>query len=254
MRFPVVDHADRAISDEPTETPDTAATAERPVLEVNNLTTRFDDPFRPVRKGLGPGARGGERLLQPACRGNAGAGRRIRLRQVDDRPLDHAADRADSGAGPARWRGCPQAAAPRDLRALRQRMQMIFQDPFASLNPRMTVGAAIAEPSAPRARVRSQARDKVADLLRRVGLTPDMAIALPARILRRPAPAHLHRARAGARAEADRRRRGGLGARRLGQGAGGQSDARPAGEHGPCLSLHLARHGGGRARSAIASR
>jgi ABC-type microcin C transport system duplicated ATPase subunit YejF len=36
--------------------------------------------------------------------------------------------------------------APADLRALRRRFQMIFQDPFASLNPRWRVGDIIAEP------------------------------------------------------------------------------------------------------------
>ena len=64
------------------------------------------------------------------------------------------------------------------LRKLRQQMQMIFQDPFASLNPRKSAGEAIAEPivvhglAGPR-----EARDRVADLLHRVGLTPDMASA-----------------------------------------------------------------------------
>ena len=63
---------------------------------------------------------------------------------------------------------------------MRQRMQMIFQDPFASLNPRKSVGAAIAEPiivhglAPPR-----EASDRVADLLRKVGLTPDMAERYP---------------------------------------------------------------------------
>ena len=68
----------------------------------------------------------------------------------------------------------------KDMRPLRREMQMIFQDPFASLNPRMTAGDAIAEPM----RVHglysgSDLRDKVADLLVRVGLLPEHANRFP---------------------------------------------------------------------------
>ena len=59
-------------------------------------------------------------------------------------------------------------------------MQMIFQDPFASLNPRMTVGDAIAEPILVHGLAKgSEARDKVAELLRRVGLEPEHAARYP---------------------------------------------------------------------------
>jgi peptide/nickel transport system ATP-binding protein len=68
----------------------------------------------------------------------------------------------------------------RDLRDRRKRMQMIFQDPFASLDPRMSVGAAIAEPILlNKLANRGDARDRTADLLRRVGLSPDIAGRFP---------------------------------------------------------------------------
>ena len=67
-----------------------------------------------------------------------------------------------------------------DLRRMRRSIQMIFQDPFASLNPRMTVGASVAEPYTTHALgTRAQARDKVADLLERVGLDADMMSRYP---------------------------------------------------------------------------
>ncbi|MFP3570730.1 ATP-binding cassette domain-containing protein, partial [Paraburkholderia sp. SIMBA_030] len=57
------------------------------------------------------------------------------------------------------------------LRHMRRSIQMIFQDPFASLNPRMTIGATVSEPIvAHDLGTRAQARDKAADLLERVGL------------------------------------------------------------------------------------
>ena len=67
-----------------------------------------------------------------------------------------------------------------ELRQRRKRIQMIFQDPFASLDPRMTIGSAIAEPIVlNRLAGRNEARDQSADLLSRVGLSPDMANRFP---------------------------------------------------------------------------
>ena len=66
------------------------------------------------------------------------------------------------------------------MRDTRRHIQMIFQDPFASLNPRMSVGDAIAEPYLThKLGTRAQAREKVADLLGRVGLDPDVASRYP---------------------------------------------------------------------------
>jgi len=60
------------------------------------------------------------------------------------------------------------------LRQLRRRMQIIFQDPFGSLNPRMNVGQIVGEPMAVHGLVkRSQRKQRVVDLLERVGLSGD---------------------------------------------------------------------------------
>jgi oligopeptide transport system ATP-binding protein len=60
-----------------------------------------------------------------------------------------------------------------DLRRLRRSVQIIFQDPFASLNPRMSVGDAIAEPLRIHGIARGKAvGERVRDLLDRVGLRP----------------------------------------------------------------------------------
>ena len=73
-------------------------------------------------------------------------------------------------------------------------MQMIFQDPYASLNPRMTVGDIIAEPLHGRHKTaRSErASPELMELVRR---RPAARAALSPRLLRRPAPAHRHRPR-----------------------------------------------------------
>ena len=61
---------------------------------------------------------------------------------------------------------------PGELRRFRRRMQMVFQDPFASLNPRMTVGEALSEPiRLHRGLGKAPALDEAGRLLERVGLT-----------------------------------------------------------------------------------
>jgi oligopeptide transport system ATP-binding protein len=63
----------------------------------------------------------------------------------------------------------------RELRSLRRNIQIVFQDPYASLNPRMTVGDIVAEPwEIHQGRMgKAERRSRVQDLLARVGLDPD---------------------------------------------------------------------------------
>jgi oligopeptide transport system ATP-binding protein len=61
-----------------------------------------------------------------------------------------------------------------DMRRMRRHMQIVFQDPYASLNPRMTVGAIVAEPLIIHGTSKGAERDeRVAQLLETVGLSPD---------------------------------------------------------------------------------
>ena len=178
MRFPVVDR-NTGESDVPVEVPDTVKAAERPVLEVAGLTTRFE-----IRGGLLSSVKGrvhavenvsfsllaGETL---ALVGESGCGKSTTGRSVMRliEPL----------AGSVLLDGVDVLKlSQHDLREQRKRMQMIFQDPFASLNPRMNVGTAVAEPLLiNNLATRNEARDKVADLLKRVGLLPEMANRFP---------------------------------------------------------------------------
>jgi oligopeptide/dipeptide ABC transporter ATP-binding protein len=68
-----------------------------------------------------------------------------------------------------------------ELRPYRRHLQMIFQDPYASLNPRMTVGATLAEPLEIHALAKTRAEKdaRVAELLGKVGLRPDAARRYP---------------------------------------------------------------------------
>jgi len=60
-----------------------------------------------------------------------------------------------------------------EMRRLRQDMQLIFQDPYGSLNPRMTIGGIIGEPLRVHGRARGRGlQNQVAELLDRVGLSP----------------------------------------------------------------------------------
>ncbi|WP_040679064.1 ABC transporter ATP-binding protein [Rhizobium mesoamericanum] len=178
MRFPVFDRV-TGESDIPADMPDTVKAAERPVLEVAGLTKRFE-----IRSGVLSSVKGrvyavenvsfsiksGETL---ALVGESGCGKSTTGRSV--------MRLIEPSSGSVLLEGDDLLKLSRgELRQHRKRMQMIFQDPFASLNPRMKIGTAIAEPLLINGITsRSEAGDKVADLLVRVGLLPDMANRFP---------------------------------------------------------------------------
>jgi peptide/nickel transport system ATP-binding protein len=173
MRFPVID-----IKTGETLVAESEAAgvngASRPLLEVKNLTTRFD-----IRSGLlgrRSGAvhavenvsfdlRPGETLSlvgESGC-GKSTTGRSI-TRLVEPTSGQISLDGYDVGR-------LDQSA----LRKMRRSIQMVFQDPFASLDPRMSVGQAVMEPFIEhQLGTKAQARDKAADLLERVGLSAEM--------------------------------------------------------------------------------
>ena len=81
--------------------------------------------------------------------------------------------------GSVRFEGAPVFALQGEaLRALRRDMQIVFQDPFGSLNPRMTVRDMLAEPFVIHGQRRA-ARARVPELLRCVGLAPEHAARYP---------------------------------------------------------------------------
>ena len=80
----------------------------------------------------------------------------------------------DATSGTVRFDGVDLGSLKKDeLRRTRRRMQIIFQDPYGSLDPRMTVGAIIAEPLETHNLAEGDAKaERIADLLRLVGLDP----------------------------------------------------------------------------------
>ncbi len=85
-------------------------------------------------------------------------------------------------AGTVRFDGrALEALAPETLRRLRRQMQLVFQDPYAALNPRLTIGEAVREPlDIHRADLGLSAREElVKSLLERVGLGASHAARLP---------------------------------------------------------------------------
>ncbi len=177
LRFPIIDST-TGLPDTPVEGASTVAES-RPILEVKNLVKRFD-----IHAGLLGRLQGRVHAienvsfsLQPgetlSLVGESGCGKsttgRAIMRLIEPQ------------SGSVVLNGRDVLAMDRKaLREMRRTMQMIFQDPFASLNPRMTVGAAIAEPYLEhKLGTANQARDKVADLLERVGLQADMAARYP---------------------------------------------------------------------------
>jgi peptide/nickel transport system ATP-binding protein len=82
-------------------------------------------------------------------------------------------------SGSIKYRGVELTELGRkEMRELRKDMQIVFQDPYASLDPRMTVGSSIQEPLQIH-KIQGSHRDRVAELLELVGLAPDHAKRFP---------------------------------------------------------------------------
>ena len=141
------------------------------------------------------------------------------------------------------------AEAKGNPRALARKVQYIFQDPIASLNPRKTIRAILNAPLIHLLGLGSAERRGAAGRADARG-QPGAGVPRPlsARVLRRAGPAHRHRPGARRRPGADRARRAGVGARRLGAGAGAQPARRPQDALRADLRLHQPRPVGGRKR------
>ncbi len=158
---------------------DEPASAKGPILEVAGLVKHF-----PVRKGVLQRVVGKVRAVDGvdlslaqgetlALVGESGCGKstlgRLVLRLIE------------ATEGSIRFEGRDvRGLSDRDLRALRSRMQIIFQDPYASLNPTMTVGDMITEPMMLHgAGNAAERRRRAEELLGLVGLSPYHARRFP---------------------------------------------------------------------------
>jgi oligopeptide transport system ATP-binding protein len=140
-----------------------------PILKVSDLSVRYGarDAVSAVSFDLSAGETVG--LVGESGSGKSTLARAI-LRLID------------STAGSVEWLGEDLlACSPGEMRAKRRDLQIVFQDPLASLNPRMSVGDSIAEPLRifePRS-PKAQVRQRVAAMLERVGLEAGMTDRYP---------------------------------------------------------------------------
>lgn len=178
LRFPIVDDA-TGLAEKPVEVADTVDNVDVPVLEVKGLTKRFEiySGFMSRLSGrvhavenVSFTLRKGETL---SLVGESGCGKSTTGRAI------MRLTEPDSGEVLVEGQNI-LSLGRQSMREMRRTVQMIFQDPYASLNPRMTVGAAIAEPYIEhRLGSARDAKNVVADMLEKVGLTPDMAKRYP---------------------------------------------------------------------------
>ena len=132
-------------------------------------------------------------------------------------------------------------ASEAKLRPFRRDLQIVFQDPYSSLNPRHTVATILSTPLRVHGLAKGREKQRVQELLELVGLNPEHINRYPQRVLGRPAPADRHRAGARGGAEADHRRRARLGPGRLDPGPGDEPARHAAQGARPGLHLHRPR-------------
>ncbi len=154
----------------------TAAAAREPLLTVTDVTREFRRPGRGLRRdvlravdGVSLDVRRGETL---GVVGESGSGKttlaRMMVRLLEPTSGTVAFEGEDIGRLPAKR-----------LRAIRRDLQMVFQDPASSLNPRRTVGDSIADPLRVQGADERSARSTARELMERVGLDPARADRYP---------------------------------------------------------------------------
>jgi len=170
------DHPGEAVTDEQQVSPRASG---EPILSVRDLVTRFD-----LRGGILGRVRGRVHAVEKvsfdlypgetlALVGESGCGKsttgRSLLRLTESQSGTILLEGRDIG----KLKGA-------EMQTLRRDMQFVFQDPFASLDPRVTVGFSIMEPLLVHGVASGkQAERRVAELLERVGMPPEMAQRYP---------------------------------------------------------------------------
>lgn len=151
-----------------------------PLLEVDNLFVSFPLPRRSLRlrapqlqavAGVSFDVHSGETV---GLVGESGSGKSTIARAI--------AGLESIASGDIRFDGQSLLTlSRRERREVRRQIQMVFQDPYSSLHPRMTVLDAISEGwrNNPGTLPRSQWRERALDIMDRVGLNPDHASRLP---------------------------------------------------------------------------
>lgn len=149
-----------------------------PILEVRDLVKEFPIRAGFLRRRVGAvqavsgvsfSVRAGETL---GLVGESGCGKSTTGRMITRL--------IDPTAGAIRFEGADvTGASGRELHRLRARMQMVFQDPYASLNPRLTVQSTIAEPMRIYGRYKDGGAERVRELMELVGLNPEHASRFP---------------------------------------------------------------------------
>jgi peptide/nickel transport system ATP-binding protein/oligopeptide transport system ATP-binding protein len=152
--------------------------SETPVIEVQELVKVF-----PVRRAKG--VRVTKRLVQAVSDVSLTIGRRETLGLVGESGSGKSTlgrcvlQLIEPSAGSVKYKGTELVGMTKEeIRPLRKELQIVFQDPYASLDPRLTVGAAIEEPLKIH-KVPGDHRGRVRSLLDLVGLSPEHASRYP---------------------------------------------------------------------------
>lgn len=137
-------------------------------LEIENLVVRYGN--REVVSGVSIEVPAGRTL---GLVGESGSGKST--------VANAAVGLAPVHSGDIRVHGTSVVGRGKAARAARRRLQLVFQDPFSALDPRMSAGDSIAEGliASTRTYTRAERRDRVAELLRQVELDPSRADELP---------------------------------------------------------------------------